>query len=605
MIFPKAPDPKKLLEEQEAFQEAERRRAEARAQAIFDSLIAFSPVAIELFDLQGNLVKSNRAAERLLGKIPPHGITLNDEKGLKRTGLLEPQLKRLLAGARIETPPYWYDPAEIGLPPTPNGKVYLRVTAVPLLDFEGSVRMLAVIYEDLTELKKAEQTIQELSSTPASAVVVETAPDTAGPDARDVEFARRKIEQAWRESEERYRALVDSVSGACIIRRSEEGNIIAISPSVQDLFGVSREVVMTNSSALYSLIHPEDLPRVQQADQEAKKTGAYPPGLRFRVIKKPADEIVWLEMKGKVCTFASRRTFEILIVDITSEKQLEELLRKKERDLAAIAESPNDGVFLLNRDWVITAWSKGAEKETRVSPQEAVGKKLWEVYPRAEESGWAAPIRKTLLDHQPQFAEFFYQDGRERYAGWFALSTYPLDNGVFGIIRNITSRQKIEQAFQDADRRLRTILSNERVLIAIKDTSLRYIQANQAALNIYAGGTSIIGKSDAELFPAAVTALVGSQDRQVLNTGKPVTLELCLGDPKSATSRWVCLTKMPLPGPTGEPAGIVDIGFDITRLVQAQTELQRRREQFEKLIIEQTESLRRAHDELRRWSGQQ
>jgi PAS domain S-box-containing protein len=605
MIFPKAPDPKKLLEEQEAFQEAERRRAETRAQATFDSLIDFSPVAMEIFDLQGNLVKSNKAAERLLGKVAPPGITLNEEKGLKRTGLLEPQIKRLLAGARIETPPYWYDPVEIGLPPTPNGKVCLRVTAIPLLDCEGSVRMLAVIYENLTELKKAEQTIQELRNSPVLTAIDDTRTAAGPADNRDVEFARRKMEQAWRESEERYRTLVDSIPGVCIIRRSEEGNIITISPTVQDLFGVSREAVMTDSSALYSFVHPEDLNRVQAADLEAKKTGVYPAGLRFRVIKKQPEEIVWLEMKGKACSFASRRTFEILVVDITAEQQLAELLKKKERDFATLTESPHDGVFLLNRDWVITAWSKGAEKETRVTPGEAVGKKLWELYPRAEEGGWAAPIRKTLLEHQPQTAEFFYQDGRERYAGWFALTTYPIDSGVLAIVRNITSRQKIEQAWQDADRRLRTVLSNERVLIAFKDPSLRYTQANQTALNIYAGGDNIVGKTDAELFPAAVTALLNSHDRQVLSTGKPVTLELCLGDPKSATSGWVCLTKMPLPGPGGEPAGIVDIGFEITRLVQARTELQHRRQQLEKLITEQTEILRRAQNELQHWSGPQ
>lgn len=600
MIFPKGTNPKKLLEEQEAFQEAERRRAETRAQAIFDSLIDFSPVAIEIFNLQGYLLKSNKAAERLLGKVSPPGITLNEEKGLKRTGLLEPQIKRLIAGARIETPPYWYDPTEIGLPPTPNGKVCLRATAFPLLDFEGKVKMLAVIYENLTELKKAEQTIQELKK---SATLPDLEIASAYPDARDVEFARRKLEQALRESEERYRALLDSVQGACIIRRSDEGRIIAISPTVQELFGVSREAVLTDNSVLYAHVHPEDLSRVQAADLEAKKTNEYPPHFRFRVIKKPSEEIVWLEMKGKACNFASRRTFEILIVDVTPEKQLEELLRKKERDFTTIVESPNEGVFLLNRDWIITAWSKGAEKETRISTQEAVGKKLWEIYPRAEETGWAATIRKTLLENQPQVARFFYQDGRERFAGWFLLTTYPLDSGLLGIVRNITSQQRMEQAWQEVDRRLRTILSSERVLIAFKDTNLRYTQANQTALNIYAGGTNIVGKSDAELFPATITALLEFQDRQVLSTGKPVTLELCLGDPKSAESIWLCLTKLPLPGPSGEPAGIVDMGFEITKLIQAQLELRRRRERFEKIITEQADTLQRAQEELRRWTG--
>ncbi len=601
MIFPKAPDPKRLLEEQEAFQEAERRRAETRAQAIFDSLIDFSPVAIEIFDPQGNFLKSNRAAERLLGKIPPPGISLNDPRALKRTGLLEPQLRRLLAGARIETPPYWYEPAEIDLPPTPYGKVCLRVTALPLLDYEGKVKMLALIYENLTELKKAEASIQELKSASAISPAYSDSADSA--DARDIEFARRKIEQAWRESEERYRTLIDSAQELCIIRRAEDGRILAISPSVRELFGVSREAVLTDNMALYAQVHPEDQERVKSAELQARQTGEYPPGLEFRIIKEPEKDTVWLRMIARTCTFASRRTFEIIVLNITREKQLEELLRKKEQNIAAMLETRVAGVFLINRDWVITAWGKGAEKETRVNSEEAVGRKLWEVYPEAEASGLAAIVRKALLDQQPQSGEFFYQDGRERYAGWFQLILFPVDIGILGLITNITARRKIEQSWQELDRRFQTIWQNERILLAIKDANLKYIQANPVASATYGGGSSILGKSDAELFPATVTAMLNSQDRQVLQTGRPVNLELCLGDPKSATSTWVALSKLPLPGANGETVGVIDIGFDITRLVQVQTDLRRGREQLEKIIAEQTELLRRAREELGRWSG--
>ncbi len=601
MIFPKNTDPKRLLEEQEAFQESERRRAEARAQAIFDSLVDFSPIPIEIYNPDGNLLKSNKTAERLLGKIPPPGTSLNEERGLKRTGLLEPQIKRLLAGARIETPPFWYDPQEIGLPPTQKGKICLRVTAFPLLDFEGAVKMIAVMYEDLTDLKKAEDSLRELKNSPVFTLI--TNENLEIPiDARDVEFARRKVEQAWRESEERYRTLIEGVQDACIIRIAENGQILAISPTVQQLFGVSREAVITDSSILFANVHPDDLQRVRTVEQELKKTGQSPYRHRFRVIKKPGDEIVHLEMMGKVCSFANRRTTEILVLNITPEKQLEEILSKKEKDFAALLSSPDDGTFLLNREWVITAWSKGAEKETRVPTGEAIGKRLWEVYPEAEKSGMVIPIRKTLLDHQPQYQDFFYQDGRERYAGWFSLSTYPVADGVFAIIRNITTRKKIELAWQDTESRLRTILENDKVLIAFKDRTLRYTGANLTAKKIYGNGDELINKTDAELFPATVTALLGSQDRQVIESGNPVNLDICLGDPKSEKGIWLSLSKLPWRNTNGEIVGVIDVGFDITRQVRAIQELQRRREELGKILNEHADLLNRAQNELKRWT---
>ena len=113
-------DPKREAEEQTAFEEAERVRAERRAGAAFDSFADSSPVSIELFAPDGKPLRSNKAAERLLGKVPPPGIPLLDERGLRRAGLLEPQLRRVLAGTRVETPPTWYDPTEIGLPGIPG-----------------------------------------------------------------------------------------------------------------------------------------------------------------------------------------------------------------------------------------------------------------------------------------------------------------------------------------------------------------------------------------------------------------------------------------------------------------------------------------------------
>lgn len=600
MIFPKGPDPRRLLEEQAAFEEAERRRAEMRARAIFDSLIDSSPVAIEIFDNQGNLTKSNKAAERLLGKVPPPGINLFEEKGLKRTGLLEPQLKRVFAGARVETPPIWYDPGEIGLMETLGKKVCFRATAFPLLDAEGAVRMVAVVYEDLTELKKTEEALQEIKSSTLYSIL-ET-PDTAiSGDVRDVEFARRKVEQALRESEERYRALLESARDICIVRFADDGRIIAISPSVQEIMGVSREAVMTDNSVLFAQVHPEDITKVRAVEAEVRKTGEYPQGHQFRVVKKPSGAVGWVEMRGRAVTFASRRTFEVFILDITFQKRLEERLEKKEADITTLLQSPNDGFMVINNDWVVTAWSKGAEKETRISSKEAMGKKLWDIYPELEQSGMAAPFRKTMLEHQPQYQEFFYSDGRERMAGWFALSTYPFDSGVFALIRNITARKRIEMAWQEAESRLNAVINNPMVLIAYKDRSLRYIAANAVAQKLLGGATGeVVGKTDAELFPATVTALLGSHDRQVLSQGISFTLELALGDPKSETTVWLALTKQPWCNSSGEVIGILDIGFDITRLVHTQQELARQKEEVAKFLTGQEMALQHLQDAVLR-----
>jgi PAS domain S-box-containing protein len=596
-------DPKREADEQAAFEEAERARAERRAGAAFDSFADSSPVSIELFAPDGKPLRSNKAAERLLGKMPPPGIPLFDERGLKRAGLLEPQLRRVLAGTRVETPPTWYDPTEIGLPGIPGRKVCFRATVFPMFDNEGKVARIAVMHEDLTESKKLEQELKEsagrLASAPSS---LEDAPPP-GADARDIEFQRRKLETTLRESEERYRSLVESARGYAILRFSEDGHILAASPAIEEFWGIKRDTIVVDNPAYFSRIHPEDIERVKTTEALARKTGSYPDGYQFRVIHMTTNAVRWLEIRGSVSAYAGRRIFDLLLLDITESRKTEDALRERDRNFATIVTSTDDGAFTMDKEWVIRDWSPGAEKETRVTPAEAVGKRLWEIYPDLEKSGFGPVFRKALLERVPQYYEGFYQDGREKYAGWFAVSIYPYGTGMLVMIRNVSQRKRAELAWREADAKLKALLEQPGVAITLKDHNLHYIMASPGAMKMMGAnaGESVIGKTDPEIYNSKVSALITSHDRQVMERGQPVEMEVALPDGTSASAAWYHVSKQPWLGPAGTVAGVLDIAYDITSRVRAQQELLRRRDYIEKLLGEQAQSLRKAQDELTRW----
>jgi len=597
-------DPRREAEEQSAFEEAERRRAERRAGAAFDSFADSSPISIEIFSLDGKPLRSNKAAERLLGMIPPPGIPLFDERGLKRAGLLEPQLRRVLAGTRVETPPTWYDQTEIGLPGIPGRKVCFRATVFPILDNEGQVTRIAVMHEDLTELKKLEQEAKENAGRFASAPAVFEAEPPPGTDARDIEFQRRKLEAALRENEERYRSLVESTHGYVIARFSEDGHILAVGPEVETYWGIKRDTIVVDNLAFFSRIHPDDIELVKSTEATARKTGSYPDAYQFRVVNMTTNVTHWLAAHGSVSTYAGKRVFDLLLVDISEARRLEDELHERERNVAAMIASTGDGVFTVDKEWVIKSWSPGAENETRVAAAEAVGKRLWEVYPDLEKSGFGPVYRKTLLDRTPQYYEGFYQDGREKYAGWFAVSVYPSGTGMMALIRNVSLRKRAELAWREADAKLKALLEAPGFGVTIKDHNLRYTLANAGAMKMMGpnAGDSVLGKTDLEIYNAKVSALMASHDRQVMERGQPAELEVALPDGTSANAAWYHISKQPLSGPTGTVVGGLDVACDITSRVRAQQELLRRREYLEKLLGEQGQSLRKAQEELTRWT---
>jgi len=597
-------DPRRDVEEQASFEGAERNRAERRAGASFDSFTDSSPVSIELFSPDGTPLRSNKAAERLLGKVPPPGIPLFDERGLKRAGLLEPQLRRVLAGTRVETPPTWYDPTEIGLPGIPGRKVCFRATVFPLLDSEGNVTRIAVMHEDLTELKKLEQELKDNAGRFAAAPATYAEEPPPGADARDIEFQRRKLETALRESEERYRSLVESARGYAIARFSEDGHILAISPEIEEFWGIKRDTIVVDNLAFFSRIHPEDIELVKSTEASARKTGSYPDVYQFRVVHMTTNAVHWLAVRGSVSTYGGKRVFDLLLVNITESRRTEDELHDRQRNANAMVASTGDGVFTMDKEWVIGNWSPGAEHETRVAASEAVGKRLWEVYPDLEKSGFGPVFRKALLDRTPQYHEGFYQDGREKYAGWFAVSIYPHETGVLTIIRNVSQRKRAELAWRDAEAKLKALLDTPGTAVTIKDHSLRYTLANPAAMRMMGpnAGDSVIGKTDLELYNSKISALITSHDRQVMERGQPAELEIALPDGTSPNAAWYHINKQPLLGPAGTVIGVRQDAYEITSRVRAQQELLRRREYMERLLGEQSQSLRKAQEELSRWA---
>jgi len=173
------------------------------------------------------------------------------------------------------------------------------------------------------------------------------------------------------------------------------------------------------------------------------------------------------------------------------------------------------------------------------------------------------------------------------------------------LIRNTTQRKRAEIAWREADARLKSLLQTPGMAVTVKDHELRYTLANADAMKMMGAnaGETAIGKTDLEIYNAKISALITSHDRMVLERGQPVELEIALPDGTSASSAWYHLTKQPMFDPNGAVVGVLDVAYDITSRVRSQQELLRRRQAFEQLVTEQAQTLRRAQEELGRWSS--
>jgi diguanylate cyclase (GGDEF)-like protein/PAS domain S-box-containing protein len=166
-----------------------------------------------------------------------------------------------------------------------NGELYwASVTIVPVKDAEGTITHLLGVQEDITERKRAEE--------------------------------------ALRESEEKYRDLVENMSEV-LYALDKDGRITYVSPVVEQLGGYTPSELIGRSFTEF--IHPDDLLALVESFQRTVSGNLEPS--EFRIFTK-SGEIRWVRTSSRP-VFEGDRIIGLraVMMDITERKQAEETIK--------------------------------------------------------------------------------------------------------------------------------------------------------------------------------------------------------------------------------------------------------------------------------------
>ncbi len=165
---------------------------------------------------------------------------------------------------------------------------------------------------------------------------------------------RKQVEQALRESEERFRQLAETVNEVFWMNELQPRRIIYVNAAFERVWGYTVESLYQNPQLWGGSIHPDDHPRVQEAleqwvlgDADARLD------LDYRIIRQDG-EIRWIQDHGAKILDPQGRPYRFagVAADITERKQAERVLREKEQQLLqalehreAMSQDLHDGVL--------------------------------------------------------------------------------------------------------------------------------------------------------------------------------------------------------------------------------------------------------------------
>ncbi len=155
-----------------------------------------------------------------------------------------------------------------------------------------------------------------------------------------------RAQEALKRSEQKYRNLIEeSLQGLAII---QDGRVVFANRALAEITGYDVEELMTlDTGTIWSLVHPDDLPRVERAQKKTLDNQTVMGRVEHRIVRKDG-EIRWVDAFASTLEYEGRRALQVAMIDITERKRAEEAIIRSEMRYRALAEKSLQGLAIID-----------------------------------------------------------------------------------------------------------------------------------------------------------------------------------------------------------------------------------------------------------------
>jgi PAS domain S-box-containing protein len=176
---------------------------------------------------------------------------------------------------------------------------------------------------------------------------------------------RKKMEEALRESEQRYRELVQSSPDAVIVHR--DGMFLFANPAALKIYGAD-SIEQLQCKTILDLVHPDDRAAMALRLEQGQAGQRLP--LREARLLRLDGQVVPVEAVGGTVYYQGKRSVQIIIRDITGRRLVEEALAQEKLFSDAVIDSLPGIFFIIDEEGRLIHWNKNAEQISGYSTDE-------------------------------------------------------------------------------------------------------------------------------------------------------------------------------------------------------------------------------------------
>jgi PAS domain S-box-containing protein len=264
-------------------------------------------------------------------------------------------------------------------------------------------------------------------------------------------------------------------------------------------------------------------------------------------------------------------------------------LAEANRRQRALVENSLDVICTVDAEGKFVQVSPASQRIWGYRPDELVGRPYLEfVHPedraRSDQEAAAVMAGRSTTNFENRYV---HRDGSLVNVMWTAHWSEP-ERLFFCVARDVTEQHIVLAALRESEERNRTLLASLPQRILFKDEDGRFVAVNSHfAADLGLKPEDLVGKTDFDLFPAELAEKYRADDRRIMETGEPETLEetnVVQGRPRT-----VEVSKAPVLGNDGEVLGVLGVFTDISERKRAQealAEALRRAEEVSRLKSE-------------------